>query len=101
MSITCKVTFDNNPMVFYTANKMCGMVQLNLKKEEKVRSVYIRMKGKAVAEWVKMSVKFTGTEKLLDQRVYLMGGATSRGKLETVTHGNCSCMHCFQFKVKW
>lgn len=80
---TCKIEFENNPRkVVYAGQTLRGTVRLNLTKSKLVRSLYIRIHGRAYVHWVdgtndnrKVRV-FTGNEDYFSERTNFLGGYT-------------------------
>lgn len=83
MSITCKIEFENNPRnVVYAGQRLCGTVQIYSSRPITVRSLYIRIHGRAYVHWVdgtsdnrKLRV-FTGNEDYFSERTNFVGGYT-------------------------
>lgn len=52
MTLTCKITFENNPTnVFYPGQLLCGHARLILGSEKSVRDVHVRIQGRSHASW--------------------------------------------------
>lgn len=98
MSTTCVIAFDNPSRVYYAGQMVCGTVNLTLTEEEKVRSVYVRIFGRAYARWKEYCsvdhnrdrsrdrnqigsgghhVSYTGEKVHLDTKYYLVGDGNS------------------------
>lgn len=81
MTTTCKIEFENSPRkVVYAGQLLRGTVRLNLTKSKLVRSLYIRIHGRAYVHWVdgtndnrKVRV-FTGNEDYFSERTNFVGG---------------------------
>ncbi|XP_055295698.1 arrestin domain-containing protein 17-like [Sitodiplosis mosellana] len=74
MSATCVIEFEDNPRkIIYAGQLLRGMVRLNLTENTNVRSVYVRIKGKAFASWKSGKTKVEAKEKYLDEKMYLVG----------------------------
>lgn len=83
MPTTCDIDFENSPQkVLFAGQLLRGTVRLNLTGEKIVRGVYIRIHGKAYADWSEGSGKhrrtYTGNETFLDERTYFVGRDTGR-----------------------
>lgn len=89
MSTTCEIIFDHPDGVFYAGQLLRGIVNLTLKKEKKVRGIYVRVHGKAYAHWserksftkrrrqVRRRVSYTGREDYLDETTHFVGGVNA------------------------
>lgn len=74
MSTTCDIEFENNRLkIVYTGQVLRGTVRLNLMDTINVRSVYIRVNGKAFAQWRVGQSYTTAQEKCLDEKMQLAG----------------------------
>lgn len=81
MPITCEVDFENNPMkVIYAGQLLRGMVRLTSTEHLNVRSIFIKIQGKAHAQWQdgtgEKSKTFTGDEDYLNERTYFVNRST-------------------------
>ena len=81
--MTCKIEFENNPRkVVYAGQLVRGTVRLYLTKSTSVRSIYIRIHGKAYVHWVEGTTDsrkiqvFTGNEDYFTERINFVGGNT-------------------------
>lgn len=75
MSTICDIEFENNPTKVVNAGQLLrGTVRLNLLDKISVRSVYIRIRGKAFAGWeVSKKSYVQAKENCLDERMQLTG----------------------------
>ncbi|XP_055296146.1 arrestin domain-containing protein 3-like [Sitodiplosis mosellana] len=93
MATTCKIEFENNPRkVVYAGQLLKGTVRLHLTKAKRVRSLYIRIHGRAYVHWVdgtsdnrKVRV-FTGNEDYFSERTNFVGGYTGEVRLSPGTY---------------
>lgn len=73
MPCTCDIEFENNSRkIYYAGQLLRGTVRLNLTKQITVRSMYVRISGKAFASWIPDRRKVEDEEKYLDKRFYLI-----------------------------
>lgn len=73
MPTTCEIEFENNPdKIIYAGQLLRGTVWLTLTKEKCVRSVYIEIYGKAMAEWSECST-YGGKQTFFDEKICLVG----------------------------
>ncbi|KAJ6645788.1 Arrestin domain-containing protein 17 [Pseudolycoriella hygida] len=78
MPTTCDIIFDNNPQkVVYSGSSLNGTVNLSLTEEKKLYGIYLELIGKAYCTWTrssgKSSVRYTGEENYLNQKLYFVG----------------------------
>lgn len=74
MPTTCEIEFENNPdKIIYAGQLLRGTVWLTLTKEKCVRSVYIEIYGKAMAEWSDMDSTYGGKQTFFDEKICLVG----------------------------
>ena len=86
MSINCCIELENNPMrVVYAGQLLRGTVRLKLMDRTTVCSIYIRISGKAFAQWKVGNSFVTAKENCLDERIQLVGD--SIGNLYCLFHG--------------
>lgn len=79
MPTTCIIDFEDNPSnVCYSGTVLRGSVSLSLTDSEACRGVYVKIKGDGYVLWSEGSgdkkKTYTGSEKYIDERVYLTGG---------------------------
>ncbi|XP_055295696.1 arrestin domain-containing protein 1-like [Sitodiplosis mosellana] len=89
MSATCDIEFENNPRkIIYAGQLLRGTVRLNLTENFNVRSVYVRIRGKAFASWNSVETKVEVNEDYLDKKMYFVGSreSTSKINLEAGVH---------------
>lgn len=78
MSIACEIDFDNNPQkVLYAGQLLSGSVRLMLIEQKTIRSIYIRIYGKAFCQWAlgggDTHRLYTGSEDYLNEKTCLAG----------------------------
>lgn len=98
MPPACVIAFDNPSRVYYAGQTLCGTVNLTLFEEETVRSVYVRIFGRAYAHWREYCsvdhnryqnrernqvgsgghhISYTGEKVHLDMKYYIVGDSNS------------------------
>lgn len=83
MSITCHISFENNPLKVCSPDQwILGNVRLTLQEEKKVRGVYVRILGRAYAKKKIATIEFEGEERLLSKQTYLIGSENGKDKIE-------------------
>ncbi|XP_031621629.1 uncharacterized protein LOC116339736 [Contarinia nasturtii] len=103
MTTICKIEFVDNPRkVVYAGQVLRGTVKLILTKVKKLRSLYIRIHGRAYVHWVdgtndsrKVRV-FTGNEDYFSERKSFVGGYSGEIRLGPGTYNytfQCSLPH--------
>lgn len=83
MSTTCEIDFENNPSkVVYSGQKFRGSVNLTLAHAKIVRTIFIKLSGKASVWWAEGSSKnrktFSGSEQYLNERINLIEGNSGK-----------------------
>lgn len=77
MSVSCEIEFENSPRkIVYAGQLLRGTVRLNLTERITVRSVYVRINGKAFAKWDSGQSKIVAKESYFDKKMYLVSGTT-------------------------
>lgn len=72
MHNSCEIQFENNPKkIVYAGQLIQGAVRLNLMERTNVRSVHLRINGKASACWQDGRTNYVNEEQCLDGRVDL------------------------------
>lgn len=98
MPTTCVIAFENPNRVYYAGQLLRGTVNLTLIEVEKVRSVYVRIYGRAYAHWKEYCsidhsrdrnrdknkigssghhVSYSGEKIYLDEKLYLVENSNS------------------------
>lgn len=79
MFTTCDIEFENNPKKIVNAGQLLrGIVRLNLMDKMSVRSVYIRISGKALTNWQVGQTVAIQKDSCLNDRMLLAGGEIGR-----------------------
>lgn len=77
MTINCEIEFENSPRkIVYAGQLLRGTVRLNLTEKINVRSLYVRINGKAFAKWDNGNSKVVVKESFFDKKMYLVEGTT-------------------------
>lgn len=98
MPTTCVISFENPNRVYYAGQLLSGTVNLTVIDEEKLRGVYVRIYGRAYAQWKQYCgtdhnrdrnrdrnqigsgghhVTYTGEKVYLDEKLYLVGDSNT------------------------